>query len=53
MDATTISELIKEEKRKYHKNWRLKNPERVRAANNRYWKKRAERTKIKEGGEQK
>ena len=50
MDAITISALIKEEKRRYHKNWRANNPERVRAANARYWQKRAQKL-LKQGGD--
>lgn len=32
-----------EARRRYHKQWRQKNPEKVKAANDRYWARRAER----------
>ena len=32
---------IKNEKRKYFKNWRSRNKDKVKAINERYWKKRA------------
>ena len=32
-----------EARRRYHKQWRKKNPEKVKAANDRYWARRAER----------
>lgn len=32
-----------EARRRYHKQWRRKNPEKVKAANDRYWARRAER----------
>ena len=38
----TIQELIKEERRLYAKEWRAKNPDKVRAANWRYWEKRVQ-----------
>lgn len=34
-------EQIKEEQRRYYREWRAKNRERVRAINRRYWLKRA------------
>jgi hypothetical protein len=38
-----IQELVKEEKRRYAREWRAKNSEKVRAANQRYWEKRAQK----------
>ena len=38
-----IKELVRKERNHYASEWRKKNPERVKAANERYWKKRAER----------
>ena len=32
-----------EARRRYYKQWRQKNPEKVKAANARYWARRAER----------
>ena len=54
MSDKEIQELVKEERRRYAREWRSKNPEKVQAANRRYWERRAmermsaERT----GGEQ-
>ena len=36
-----IDELIKEEKRKYYKNWRKNNKDKIKKHNKDYWKKRA------------
>lgn len=41
MTNKEIEELIKEEKREYARNWRKENKEKVRANNQRYWKKKA------------
>lgn len=38
----TIQELVKEERRLYAKEWRAKNPDKVREANRRYWEKRVQ-----------
>lgn len=40
MKEEEILELIREERRRYAKEWRAKNPEKVQAANRRYWEKR-------------
>lgn len=36
-----IQELVREERRRYAREWRAKNPEKVKAANQRYWERRA------------
>lgn len=40
MDENEIQYLIRCEKRKYAREWRERNPEKVREANRRYWEKR-------------
>ena len=54
MSEKEIQELIREEQRRYAREWRAKNPEKVQAANRRYWEKRAlERMAAdRDGGEQ-
>ena len=37
MSEREIQELVREERRRYAREWRKKNPEKVRAANQRYW----------------
>lgn len=39
----TISDEAKEIQRAYFKEWRRKNPDKVREKNRRYWEKKAER----------
>ena len=41
MTEQKINELISEEKRRYAREWRAKNKDRVRETNRRYWEKRA------------
>lgn len=41
-------ELIKKARREYKKEWRRKNPEKVKAANDRYWLKKAAEMQNKE-----
>ena len=36
-----MTEAAKEAKNKYKREWRKNNPEKVRAANERYWEKKA------------
>jgi len=36
-------EMIKSLRAEYYRDWRKKNPEKVRKINERYWKRRAER----------
>lgn len=38
-----MTEAAKEAKNKYKREWRKNNPEKVRAANERYWEKKARR----------
>ena len=40
MSDKEIQELVKEERRRYAREWRAKNPEKVQAANRRYWEKK-------------
>lgn len=41
MSEKDIRELVREERRRYAREWRAKNPEKVQAANRRYWEKKA------------
>lgn len=45
MSEKNLEELAREAQREYHKEWRRKNPDKVRAKNERYWRRRAERMK--------
>ena len=36
-----LTELGKQARRDYYKEWRRKNPDKVRASNERYWRKKA------------
>lgn len=53
MTDQKLQELAREEQRRYEKEWRAKNPDKVREKNRRYWAKRAlkrlEASKEKEG----
>ena len=40
MGEREIQELVREERRRYAREWRKKNPEKVRAANQRYWERK-------------
>lgn len=44
----TIQDLAREAQRKYQREWRAKNRDKVRQHNQNYWKKKAEQ-QIKEG----
>lgn len=52
MSEKEIQELVREERRRYAREWRAKNREKVRASNQRYWEKRVRErlgsTKIEE-----
>ena len=37
-----LDEMIKEEKREYHRKWRANNPDKVKQINANYWKRKAE-----------
>jgi len=47
MSDERIAELVRAEKNAYFRAWRAKNPEKVKAHNAKYWRKRAEK-KMKE-----
>lgn len=49
MGEREIKELVREERRRYAREWRAKNPEKGRAANVRYWEKRVRERMLKEG----
>lgn len=49
MSDKEIQELVKEERRRYAREWRARNPQKVQAANKRYWEKRA-LMRMKNGG---
>lgn len=49
------SDLEKEAKRleaQYHREWRKKNPDKVKATNKRYWLKKAQKSKEEKGREE-
>ena len=41
MAEMTLEERAREERREYFRQWRARNPEKVRENNRRYWEKRA------------
>ena len=41
----TEEEKIRDAKRDYHRQWRKKNPEKVRAAQERFWRRKLEEKK--------
>ena len=41
MAELTLEERAREERREYFRQWRAKNPDKVRENNRRYWEKRA------------
>lgn len=43
MTANELAELARQERNKYHREWRAKNPDKVRERNRRYWERRAEK----------
>jgi hypothetical protein len=43
MTEQEIQKIIKEERNKYAKEWRAKNPDKVKANNERYWLRKAEK----------
>lgn len=49
MSEREIQELVREERRRYAREWRAKNPEKVKAANARYWEKRVRERMTREG----
>ncbi len=50
MDTTEqFQRIIREARREYFREWRRKNPDKVRAANQRYWERRAAKLQASEG----
>ena len=49
MSEREFQELVREERRRYAREWRAKNPEKVKASNVRYWEKRVRERMLKEG----
>ena len=47
MNEIEIKKLVKAEQARALREWRRKNPDKVRAANARYWRKRVLRRQIK------
>ena len=45
MKRKSLEQLALEERRAYFREWRKKNPDKVRENNRRYWLKRAEKLK--------
>ena len=43
MKMSTLEALIEKERRDYYREWRRKNPDKVRKHNSNYWQKRAEK----------
>lgn len=41
MTVTTLQDRAAEERREYYRQWRAKNPDKVRENNRRYWERRA------------
>lgn len=41
MAEITLEERAREERREYYRQWRAKNPDKVKENNRRYWEKRA------------
>lgn len=44
------SDALREVKRNYYRDWRAKNPDKVRAAQERYWRRKLEEQKRAEPG---
>ena len=42
MSEREIQELVRKERSRYAREWRKKNPEKVRAANQRYWERKVQ-----------
>lgn len=43
MSEKSLQELAREAQREYHREWRRKNPDKIREKNARYWRRRAEK----------
>ena len=48
MKKEKLSATALEERKKYFRQWRAKNPDKVKAANRRYWEKKAAQLKAGE-----
>lgn len=48
MDKKTMQEIAKGVQREYQREWRRKNPDKVREKNRRYWEKKAQERLRKE-----
>ena len=48
MDQKTLDVLAKEERTRYYREWRKKNPDKVKKHNQNYWKKRVQAKMDKE-----
>ena len=48
----SMSEAAKEARRAYKREWNRRNPEKVRAAQERYWKRKAQQTQETQGEHQ-
>jgi len=46
LNAQEIDALVKEAQRAYFKEWRAKNPDKVKAIRERFWKKKAEKLNL-------
>ena len=43
MQDKKLEDLAREAQRQYHREWRAKNPDKVRAKNQRYWLRKAKK----------
>lgn len=49
-ESMRLEEQAKAAKREYQRQWRKRNPERIKAINARYWKRRAQKLQNSEEG---
>ena len=49
MNDAELDEIVRRERNRYFREYRAKNPEKVREANRRYWAKRAAKLSAEEG----
>ena len=49
MNRAEFQKLVKTERNEYARAWRRKNPDKVKAANERYWEKRVKNNLAKRG----
>ena len=50
MSEKELAELARIERNRYHKEWRAKNPDKVRERNKKYWERRAAKALAEQGG---